>query len=216
MRYKDYIKPGSKCIYVPSNHPFATDNEQFTDEYDELFGNALKVVEIGECSPYHTNGLPDPTPEEYDSMCLVEVYCEQDGPIQAYFAQLLPIVSEDKDSTCIYENESCPIIGYDPNKDYYVIEHEGYAIVRVSSQIQEERFIEDLTFDELKELRGQICIGSIYYSDYNNSFGILPKQVLNYADAYLEELYQIFNEDDSKYDTPEAFANFVYYGRSYR
>lgn len=51
---------------VVDNHPFATDNEQFADEYDELFGNALKVVEISEYRPYYTNGMPDPTPEEYD------------------------------------------------------------------------------------------------------------------------------------------------------
>lgn len=38
---------------VVDNHPFATDNEQFADEYDELFGNALKVVEISEYRPYY-------------------------------------------------------------------------------------------------------------------------------------------------------------------
>lgn len=216
MRYKDYIKPGNKCIYVPSNHPFATDNEQFADEYDELFGNALKVVEISEYRPYFTNGLPDPTPEEYDSMCLVEVYCDQDGPIQAYFAQLLPLVNEDRDVTCVYENESCTIIGYDPNKEYYVIEYNGCTIVRVSSQVQEERFIEDLDFDELKELREQIVVGSFYLSDYRNTLGVSPKQVSDYADYYIEDLCRIFGEEGcNEHDTIEAFANFVWHGRSY-
>ena len=216
MRYKDYVKPGNKCIYVPSNHPFASDNEQFGCEYDELFGNALELVEISDYHPYFTNGLPDPTPEEYDSLCMVEVYSEQDGPIQVYFAQLLAVIKPDEDLTCIYKNESCQVIGYDPTKEYYVIEYMEDTIVRSSFQIQIERDIDDLTFDELKELRDQICVGSIYTFDYQNKFGVNPKVVCEFSDSYIEDLYQIFHEDaGSEFDTSEAFANFIYYGKSY-
>lgn len=53
-------------------------------------------------------------------------------------------------------------------------------------------------------------------TDLNNSLGISSKQVSDYSDDYIEDLYRIFNEDvPSEHDTPEAFANFICYGRSY-
>ena len=114
------------------------------------------------------------------------------------------------------KTESCQVIGYDQAKEYYVIEYDGETIVRSSCQIQIERDIEDLTFDELKELRGQICVGSLYLSDYQNEFGVAPKVVLDYSDGYIEDLYQTFNEDvGSEHETAEAFANYILEGRSY-
>lgn len=61
----------------------------------------------------------------------------------------------------------------------------------------------DLTHDELKELRGQVVLGSCYTGDYANKFGIDPKQVLDFCEGYGGEIG--WDEDA---DTPEAFADY--------
>ena len=61
----------------------------------------------------------------------------------------------------------------------------------------------DLTHDELMELRGQVCLGSVYLSDYNNKFGIDPNQVYSFCEGYGMEI-----DWDEERDTPEAFADY--------
>ncbi len=68
--------------------------------------------------------------------------------------------------------------------------------------------IQDLTFEQLKTLRSEIHPGSLYLSDFRNSFGVDEKTVSDYADGYIESLYEEYGDDWEKYDTPENFAEY--------
>lgn len=68
--------------------------------------------------------------------------------------------------------------------------------------------IQDLTFEDLKTLRSEIHPGSLYLSDFRNSFGIDEKTVSDYADGYVESLYEEYGENWEDYDTPESFAEY--------
>lgn len=61
----------------------------------------------------------------------------------------------------------------------------------------------DLDEEQLKKLRSEISINSIFYSDFNNSFEIDCHEVSNYADGYLEHLRECEYED-----TPQEFAEY--------
>ena len=52
-----------------------------------------------------------------------------------------------------------------------------------------------LTDKALVQLRKEICLDSIYISDYTNSFGIDPKQVCDFFDGYGDYLIELMNED---------------------
>lgn len=70
--------------------------------------------------------------------------------------------------------------------------------------------ISDLTFDELKELRKQICVGSIYLSDYANSFGVDTEYLSSLCEDYLSYLCDEYGEDGADaHDTSEEFALFA-------
>jgi len=72
-----------------------------------------------------------------------------------------------------------------------------------------------MTKDELWALRMEIRLGSLFYADYRNSFGIDEHPVCDFFDGYLEYLDQEMRElipgyDDAHffdhlpaYDTPE-------------
>ena len=44
------------------------------------------------------------------------------------------------------------------------------------------------TFEEIKQLRKEICLNSIYYDDYENSLMLDEWEVCDFFDGYLEEL----------------------------
>ena len=64
--------------------------------------------------------------------------------------------------------------------------------------------IYDLTDEQLKELRGEVCIGSMYYSDYNNSFFLDRSELIGYCDSYEEWL-----EEKDIEDSPEEFSYYM-------
>ena len=64
--------------------------------------------------------------------------------------------------------------------------------------------IYDLTDEQLKELRGEIRIGSMYYSDYNNSFFIDRSELSGYCESYEEWL-----EEKGIEDSPEEFSYYM-------
>ena len=77
------------------------------------------------------------------------------------------------------------------------------------------RNIEDLDKEDLKKLRGEVVIGSLYFDDYLNSFGIDKNELLNWCDEYI---FYLFFLCGSKYvdlsvayekDNPETFAYFM-------
>ena len=66
-----------------------------------------------------------------------------------------------------------------PNKDIEAI----YNDVRRGFQ---EVHIWELTETEVNQLSNQIIWNSLYISDYENKFGVNPKEVCDFADGYLE------------------------------
>jgi len=61
-----------------------------------------------------------------------------------------------------------------------------------------------LSEEQLKKLRGEICVGSCYLADYNNSMFIDRSILSDYADSYLEYL-----DDEQRADTQEEFACYI-------
>ena len=64
--------------------------------------------------------------------------------------------------------------------------------------------IYDLNDEQLKELRGEIRIGSMYYSDYNNSFFLDRSELIGYCESYEEWL-----EEKGIEDSPEEFSYYM-------
>lgn len=62
-----------------------------------------------------------------------------------------------------------------------------------------------MTKQELKQLRNEIILNSLYTSDYENSFDINPRQVQDFFDGWLEYCY-LENEDYlSEFDDNQYF-----------
>lgn len=55
--------------------------------------------------------------------------------------------------------------------------------------------LEDFTREDLKKFRSEICLNSIYYADYENSFGISRSSASAFFDGYLDYLCDIAGED---------------------
>ena len=51
--------------------------------------------------------------------------------------------------------------------------------------------MERMTRETLWKLRQEIVLGSIYYHDYDNSFGFTANSVCDFFDGYLEELWDM-------------------------
>ena len=80
--------------------------------------------------------------------------------------------------------------------------------------LEEIRQISDLNAEELKKLRNQICIGSIYISDYNNTLNVPANEVSDVSDCYVDYLFDLAGDDADyndayKFDNPETFAEYV-------
>ena len=69
--------------------------------------------------------------------------------------------------------------------------------------------ISELTYDELKQLYGEIHPGSIYLSDYENSFGVDKRTVCDMCDGYLDCLYASYGEDYEAFLAADGFAEYV-------
>lgn len=76
-----------------------------------------------------------------------------------------------------------------PNEDV----EEVYNAVRKELN---EIHLQELSESEVEELRSQIVMGSIYYADYDNTFGVDTHEVAAYAEGFLE----VEDEYDSFYD----------------
>lgn len=64
--------------------------------------------------------------------------------------------------------------------------------------------IYDLTDEQLKELHGEVRIGSMYYSDYNNSFFLDRSELIDYCESYEEWL-----EEKGIEDSPDEFSYYM-------
>lgn len=57
-----------------------------------------------------------------------------------------------------------------------------------------------LTKNQLKQLRKEIVLNSLFLNDYNNSLFIKNKTVCAFMDSYIEYLYEIAHENNFKSD----------------
>ena len=55
-----------------------------------------------------------------------------------------------------------------------------------------------LTKNQLKQLRKEIVLNSLYLKDYSNSLYIKEKTACAFFDSYIEYLYEIATEDQFK------------------
>lgn len=98
-------------------------------------------------------------------------------------------------------------------------EYESFHVVWIRNEKNEHlayldeivklRHVLELTHDELMKLRREICVGSIYYTDYRNSFGIPMKEVSCYADGFEEDVCdrtKDAEEQDKLIRDPQEFA----------
>lgn len=69
--------------------------------------------------------------------------------------------------------------------------------------------IKDLTLSQLKELRYEVVMNSLFLKDYENSFGIDAKEVCDFFDGYVQYLFEIAEEKlHSDYDFYEVIENY--------
>jgi hypothetical protein len=71
---------------------------------------------------------------------------------------------------------------------------------------------DQLTHEDLKTLRNDVVMGSIYYADYQNSFHFNVYDVSNFFDgyeSYIRELMEEDNADDSQFDQYENLNNLI-------
>lgn len=205
MEYKNFIKSGMKVAFIPQS-------------YDSFFGWGWnvkpKVVTIGEYRPYYTDATPDPTPDEYDRYCFVEIVEDIAGESQISLNELFAIIPEDEEKWVVYGTDVCKLIGQvdSEDDDYCVIDSDGKWKIVEGSDVQLKRTIDELSFDELKQLWTEIRPGSIYLSDYENTLGISADDAENACETYGTETGWGYDENwDEEYNNPVKFAEYFYY-----
>lgn len=194
--FKDFIVEGNKVAFIP--------NEAYHWSVEPC------VVTV-EYRPYYTDGTPDPTPEEYDGRCMVECYPAVDDDYQLSLDCLYPIKMLGEPVSVIVGTERLEKVGEVEGTDYSLIKSGDTTRVLDFTEFDEERTIEELDFEELKDLRRQICGGSIYISDYCNSLGVAPDDVCGYYDEFWDYLVDKYGyENAQSHDNANEFANYFF------
>jgi len=191
MEYKDFIKPGNKVIFYPMSF-----------EWDNNFDVDPQVVTISEYRPYYRDGSPDPTPDEYDESCYVEIVENIHGECQIRLEDLFPIEPCDKD--VVYCGQLYKCIGKNDELGRVVLQDCDDFIVRYDDDVQEYRDVYDLDREELCRLFNQCGIGSIYLSDYENDLGITRIE----ASSVLEDFADTVDWNDDLM-RPNNFADYI-------
>ena len=62
---------------------------------------------------------------------------------------------------------------------------------------------EDFSIEDLRTLRNEIVLNSLFVSDYENSFGISAKSVSLFFDSYMSFLDELADEDNFRYGYKE-------------
>ena len=63
------------------------------------------------------------------------------------------------------------------------------------SELRKIKRLEDFTRDDLARLRREVVLNSLYYTDYQNSFGIDCHSVSMFFDCYLDDIADMARED---------------------
>lgn len=68
----------------------------------------------------------------------------------------------------------------------------------------------ELSHNELLQLYGEICRGSIYFSDYRNSLGVFQNVAMVFYEGFYDSLREEYgsDEDANEHDNAENFANY--------
>lgn len=82
---------------------------------------------------------------------------------------------------------------------------------------------EDLTTEQLWQLRQEVVLNSLYASDFSNNFGFAPESMQEFFEGYLDWVDEILEENNIKpktqeewwlafeeYDTPENLQEWFY------
>lgn len=209
MEYKDFIVAGNKVLFVP----------YIDSPYDD---REPMVVTIGEYRPYYTDGdLADPTPDEYDETCRVEVE-ENLDECQLPLGRLFPI--EPSHDKVLYNGQEREVYGRakgcslfssycDAEYDYVILKSTYGDELQVIEEdnVDEIRTINDLDHDELKHLFNQICRGSIYLSDYRNSLNVPDEEAMEAWEEFYRAMCDEYGNDHAdEHDTAEEFADYYY------
>lgn len=207
MDYKDYIKAGNKALHVPYEHSWWCDYKP-------------EVVTIGEYRPYYTDGeMSDPSPDEYEGCCLVEVEGTRYDDSQIRLDRLFPI--EQKEDEVLYEGKVYEVYGYAkgcsvferyPDEDgltaYCILKDGDELRVVDEDDVCSPRTIEELSHDELMTLWSDICRGSMYTDDYRNSLDVPDGVAMAAWENFYNELYDEYGEDGAaEHDTAKEFAD---------
>lgn len=191
MEYKDFIKPGNKVLFYPMSFEWA--NNFYVD---------AQVVEISEYRPYFRDGSPDPTPDEYDESCYVEIVGDICDEAQIRLEDLFPI--EPCEYLVVYCGEEYKCIGKNDELGEIVLKDGDDFIVCAEESAQKSRDIDDLDREELCELFNKCGIGSIYLADYDNDLGITRREASRILEAYADSV-----EWDDNLMTPDDFADWI-------
>ena len=97
------------------------------------------------------------------------------------------------------------IQGINFDEEYVAIPNENVEDVynAVRRELNEVR-LSELTENEVEKLQGQVVMGSLYTADYENTFGVNPSEVANYAEGYLEA-----KDNPEEYGDYETFYDYI-------
>lgn len=105
---------------------------------------------------------------------------------------------DDKDMNLELKEDKYPKgVSRDPLPKNGVKVYTSVATPLESKSVKESTSDNLLNKDELKQLRKEIVLGSLYLSDYENSFNIDPKAVKDLCDGFIEDVWdKVNNRDD--------------------
>lgn len=93
----------------------------------------------------------------------------------------------------------------------------GKVFVTELENIQPDVDPAALSLQDVRALWKEMAHGSMYYSDYQNSFGIFCRTLCDYYDGYWEQMCDVYSEEEaSAYDGPESFYDYCQGTEYYR
>ena len=97
------------------------------------------------------------------------------------------------------------------DEDYVRVDVSGllHDSLMALRDIELPRDIHELDEEELIELYNSVGVGSMYYSDYNNSFHVDRKQVCDYVEGFETAQHDEYGEEE--YEKHLTAAEFAYY-----
>ena len=95
--------------------------------------------------------------------------------------------------------------------EFVTLKDEGGRTFQASMEdVEPDRDVETLSREELVKLWGEMCKGSMYYSDYRNSLGVFENSAMEWYEGFWGYLVEEHGEDAADVeDTAENFADYV-------